>query len=180
MRKVCLGGAAIVALALAGCQTVSFTSRPAEFSYEAGTASQMFDSTANQVETAALEAMADLKMSSVRKFPEGSRTTFHGLTADGRRATVSVSRVLGLEPPAINPVETQPVVTVRIGWLGDEPLSRALMDRISIRLGSSAPSAIPSEPPSEPEKPVIFGAREVNPPSVRRLSDSGYRDTPVP
>jgi Protein of unknown function (DUF3568) len=184
MRKVVLGSAVVVALGLAGCQTVGITGNTAlataGFSYQAGTASQSFPFAATQVQPALLEAMADLKMTSVRQTQEGKATSYHGLTADGRRVSVTVSRVPGAAAGAIEAVETQSVLTARVGWLGDEPLSRALMDRVGIRMGSMPAAAIPSDPPSSPEKGTFFGGRETLPPSVRRMNDAGYRDTPVP
>jgi hypothetical protein len=184
MRTVLLSGAAMLGLVLAGCQTLAVPGGrelvAAGFSYQGGTAVQAFAFSPTQVQSAALEAMADLKMSSVRQTPTASGTTLNGLTADGRRVMVAVNRASTTDSNGVKLAETEPIVTVRVGWLGDEPLSRAVMDRIGTRLGSLPPSAIPSEPPSEPEKPAFFGVREVNPPSVRRLNDAGYRDTPVP
>jgi hypothetical protein len=191
MRRGIFASAALVALGLAGCQTVGLTASPAlpnaGFSYQGGTASQSFPFPADQVQAALVEAMADLKMRSAGPTQEEHGTSFHGQTADNRKVTVTLSRVLGAAAivsgssvDTTPPKDTSAIVTVRVGWLGDEPLSRFLMDRIGIRLGTTAPAAIPSEPPSSPERPVIFGGREVGPPSVRRMNDAGYRDTPVP
>jgi Protein of unknown function (DUF3568) len=175
MRSGIFWIAASVALGLAGCQTVGLTGNSAlpltGFTYEGGTASQAFPFTATQVQTAVLEAMADLSISSVQQISEGPGATLRGRTADGRRATVTVATQTA-----------PPLVTARIGWLGDEMLSRALMDRVSIRLGASPPSAIPSEPPPvpAPRRASIFGGQEITAPGVLPLNDSGYRDTPVP
>jgi hypothetical protein len=186
MCRVLLAGAALIALGLAGCQTVGLPGNAAlataGFAYSAGTATQSFPFTSNQIQTPLLESMADLKMHSVRQTQEPTGVSFQGLTADGRRASVSVSRVPTVAVGAAVPTEAAVVVTARIGWFGDEPLSRALMHRIGVRLGTSPPSAIPSEPPSKPEGEgtVIFGGRELIPPGLHRMNDGGYRDTPVP
>ncbi|MHC5542385.1 DUF3568 family protein, partial [Singulisphaera rosea] len=78
-----------------------------------------------------------------------------------------------------NPGATR--VSVRIGWFGDEPLSKALMDRIGVRLGTLPPTAIPTDPPSEPGSNPYFSKSAI-PDSVmlRDQADAIYRDSPVP
>jgi hypothetical protein len=165
------GGA--LALALGGCQTVGPASVPVLAAgglvYEGGTATQAFAASASQVDTAVLEAMSDLSIHQVKQTNNVSQISFDGKTVDGRRAAVTVDT-------RVNPL----VVTARFGWLGDEALSRAFMDRVAIRLGTLPPAAIPAEPPSTPARPPISMGPERTIPSSKPLSDSGYRDTPVP
>jgi hypothetical protein len=165
--------AAAVTAGLAGCQTIGPASVPLLASgglvYEGGTATQAFAYNQAQVTNALIEAMADLGIHQVRQTNTVDHLSFDGKTVDGRRANVNLdSRV------------TPPVVTARFGWLGDEALSRAFMDRVGIRLGSLPPSAIPAEPPTSPARPPIMMGPERTVPGSRPLSDAGYHDSPIP
>jgi hypothetical protein len=72
-------------------------------------------------------------------------------------------------------------VTIRIGWFGDEPLSRALMDRIGIRLGTLPPAAIPVEPPSSPAGNPFFSKNAVSDAEMLKdQADAPYSDKTVP
>ena len=68
-------------------------------------------------------------------------------------------------------------VSCRIGWFGDEPLSRTLLERIGVRLGTLPPAAIPDRPPSAPASNPIF-SRDAVPDSVifRDFAEAPYRD----
>jgi hypothetical protein len=165
--------AAAVVAGLAGCQTVGPASVPLLASgglvYEGGTATQAFAYNQTQVQNALIEAMADLGIHQVRQTNTPGHLNFEGKTVDGRRSSVNLdSRI------------TPPVVTARFGWLGDEALSRAFMDRVGIRLGSLPPSALPAEPPTSPARPLIMMGPERTAPGQRPLSDAGYHDSPVP
>ena len=203
MRGIVLTAAAWAALGSAGCTVIGPTWGSAvgatAFSYQAGKASQGFGSSGAQVQAAALEAMADLGIHSVRQSEHLSHdpaeparlgvspstqslVTFDGRTVDGRHATITVtSRVAG--PDATRPEIARPViVTARFGWIGDEALAKALMDRIGIRLGTLPPSAIPAEPPSDASITSLFSGGDKKPAAgmIRGQADAGYRDTPVP
>jgi hypothetical protein len=171
--KWILPGVLAVAGCLAGCQTVGPASVPLLASgglvYEGGTATQAFAYDQAQVQNSVIEAMADLGIHQVRQTNTVGQLSFDGKTVDGRRANVTLDSRL-----------TPPVVTARFGWLGDEALSRAFMDRVGIRLGSLPPSAIPAEPPSSPARAPIMMGPERTAPNVRPLNDAGYRDTPIP
>jgi hypothetical protein len=52
-------------------------------------------------------------------------------------------------------------VSCRIGWFGDEPLSRTLLDRVGVRLGLLPPAAIPDQPPSAPAANPLFSRAAV-------------------
>jgi hypothetical protein len=174
MRRIALTAAALAGLATTGCMTVGPIAAPAlsasGFSYSAGRAMQDFAYPAPALQSAATGAMEDLRIHSVHLAHEGGALVYQGSTADDRRVSLTV-----------RPNQAITRVSVRIGWFGDEPLSRALMDRIGIRLGSLPPSAVPVDPPSAPESNPFF-SRDAIPDSVmlRDQADAMYRDTPVP
>jgi hypothetical protein len=68
-----------------------------------------------------------------------------------------------------------------VGWFGDEPLSRALLERAGVRLGSRDPEAIPAAAPSAPSHNPFF-SRSAVPDAVmlRDLAESLQRDRVIP
>lgn len=174
MRSMLLPALALAAVASAGCAAIGMARTSnlgaVDYAYENGQATQGFPFTAQQVIAAAIEAMNDLGIRQTRQILDGPITTYEGRTADGRRASVSVESR-----------KSMPLVTARFGWIGDEALSRALMDRIGIRLGTLPPAAIPAQPPDVPKGPQVYSPGIVPKAAMpRTVSDAGYRDTPVP
>ena len=174
MRRSAQWTAACVVAVASGCMTVAPVAGPAlavgEFSYSAGQATQDFAYPAATVRSAVSAALEDLRIHSVRQARDAGGVLFEGTTADHRRALVTLRPNRGVAR-----------LTARIGWFGDEPLSRALMDRVGVRLGSLPPSAIPAEPPSSPGSNPYF-SRSAVPDAVmlRDQAESRYRDTVVP
>jgi hypothetical protein len=174
MRRIALWAAACVSAV--GCSTVNTIapalsgSTPTEFTYTAGRATQDFRVPTAEILTTVPTAMDDLRIQSVRQTHDAGAVIFEGTTADNRTAAVTVRPNQGVTR-----------VSVRIGWFGDQPLSRALMDRLGVRLGSLPPSAIPVEPPSSPD-PNPFFSRQAVPDErmLREQAESRYRDTAVP
>ena len=72
-------------------------------------------------------------------------------------------------------------VSVRVAWFGDEPLSRAILQRVAVRLGSASPEAIPSAAPSTPARNWFF-AKEAVPDAemLRDFAEAPYRDRVIP
>jgi Protein of unknown function (DUF3568) len=181
-RSGMFGGLLVVSGLSTGCQTMSEWTHPAPiaagattgsigYSYRGGLATQTFPQAEPQVVEATKSAMYDLAVLDVRATDRGGKgTILDGRAPDGRRIRLMLL-----------PKEGQTAASVQVGLFGDEPLSRALLDRIGIRLGNSPPEPIPAEVPSEPESNP-FVSREGVPDSVmyRGMSDAGYRDTPVP
>jgi hypothetical protein len=174
MRRIALAAAVLAGSSSTGCMTVSPLAGPAlsttSFAYTAGRATQEFTYPLPPLQTAITGAMEDLRVHSVRMTHEGGGVLYQGSTADNRRVAVAVRPNGGVAR-----------VSVRIGWFGDEPLSRALMDRIGIRLGTLPPEAIPADPPSSPGANPFF-SRDAIPDSemLRDQADAIYRDSPVP
>lgn len=184
MRRLPLLAASTGILALGGCATTSRLATPdaqrastASSSaekpaptprYSAGRSTQDFRFPTAEVAAAALEAMSDLKMTATRRSQEGPASQIEGRTADGRAVAVT-----------LRPQKPITRVTCRIGWFGDEPLSRALLRRIAVRLGVLPPEEIPENPPSQPASNPYF-SRDAVPDSemMRDFYEAPYRSRP--
>ena len=181
MRRIALTTAALLAASAAsGCHTTSPSTLSASnqnptssavadpestFSYAAGRAIQTFPQSTATLQPIVLSALEDLRIHSVTLTREVGAVVFKGTTASAARASVT-----------LRPTPDGSRLSARIGLFGDEPLSRALMDRVGIRLGSLPPSAIPAEPPSEPDKNPYF-SRDAVPDSemLKDQAEAPYR-----
>lgn len=174
MRRMTRACMALVGMVFAGCMTVSPVAGPAQvmsgFKYSVGQASQVFVATPATVESALRSAMDDLRIRPSPTRHDAGSATVEGTTADNRRVVVTL-----MPTPGSTRVKT------RIGWLGDEPLSRALMDRLAIRLGVITPSTVEVKPPTAPASQSRF-SRDAVPDStmLRDHIDGGFSDSPVP
>ena len=174
MRRMTRACVAVIGMGVAGCMTVSPVAGPAQvapgFEYSVGQATQVFAATPPTVETALRSAMDDLRIRPSPSHHDVGSVSVEGTTADHRHVVVT------LEP---TPGSTR--VKTRIGWFGDQPLSRALMDRLVIRLGVQPPSTVMVEPSTAPASNP-HSSRDVVPDStmLRNQIDAGFRDSPVP
>lgn len=144
MRRIALLAAAVCAgTSVAGCATVKPVAEPAMaltgYSYSFGRATQDFGFSPDKIQPAILEGMEDLRMHDIHQTAEPGTIYLQGTTADDRRVIVT-----------LRPYAHGTRVTNRIGLLGDEPLARALMDRVGVRLGTLPPAPIPEKIPSKP------------------------------
>ncbi len=173
---------AFSALAGTGCQTIgpsAFTTlskdqqpaRPgSEYSYSGGRAIQTFAVAPTGVQPAVLAALDDLRIDRVRQTSDGGAIVFEGTTADERKASIT------LRP---HPSGTR--LSARIGMFGDQALSRALMDRVGVRLGTLPPAPVPATPPSEPgHNPYLSRAAIPDSEMLQEISEAPYRPTLVP
>jgi hypothetical protein len=71
--------------------------------------------------------------------------------------------------------------TARVGWFGDQALSRAILDRIGVRLGELPPEPIPDTIPSTPARNPFF-SREAVPDEImlRDQADAAFNDRVIP
>lgn len=124
----------------AGCNSVRLPLRPdpgvTGYSMIGPYSVQRFVYPVPIVERAAIEAMTDMKIHSVRRKPKADGVCLQGFMYDGRYV------VLTIEAEGPNSI-----VTVNIDPYGDEPVSKILLDRTSIRI-STMPQAI--APPFDP------------------------------
>ncbi|WP_435017595.1 hypothetical protein TA3x_005214 [Tundrisphaera sp. TA3] len=142
MRHAMTAGGLLAISVFAGCSSTGSLGRqavtsPVGPSYVAGKGVQVFPASP-AVMSDVKDAMTDVGIHSIKQVREPDNTdVFEGTTADNRKAQV-----------AVQPRGSKMVVTTKIGWRGDEPLSRAVLDRISIRQGTMPDSAIPVTPAS--------------------------------
>ncbi|MGO9466274.1 MAG: DUF3568 family protein [Isosphaeraceae bacterium] len=141
-----------------------------EPTFTTGRAVQEFPVLAGAAANAVVEAMDDLNMTSVKRDRDGAVYKIDARSADNRSVTVT-----------IRPRQNAARVCCRIGWLGDEPLSRTLLERVGVRLGTLPPAAIPENPPSAaPSNPLFSLGGQPDTDYLRDLSEAPYRDRVIP
>ena len=178
MRRIGrLGCAAMAAAALVGCRAMGPIGPDGPsmlvptYSFSSGTASQGFARPRDEVESALRDAMNDLALRRVGTIDwDAEQTRVHARADDGRRVDLTL-------------VERGPATEahVRVGLFGDEAMSKAVLDRVGVRLGTLPPEAVPAEVPTDPEGNPYF-SREAVPDAVmlRGYADSGFGDAPGP
>ena len=172
--------ATMMLMVLAGCSSTGSLGRqavtsPVGPSFVSGKGVQVF-AASPAVMTDVKDAMTDVGIHSIKQVREPDNTdVFEGTTADNRHAQV-----------AVQPRGSKMVVTTKIGWRGDEPLSRAVLDRISIRQGGSPAAVVPVSPTAPTESPLEEkpeeNTRKGVPDSIMMRSqlEAGYNQNPVP
>ncbi len=147
MRGTWTAGMILGAALLAGCSTTGPFGRdklvvPVGPSYVGGRGVQAFPTSPNLLDNVK-DAMTDVGMHSIRQVPEpNGLMALQAVTADGRAARVTIQTT-----------GVRSLVASKIGWFGDEPLTRALLDRLGTRQGSLGPALDPAEAPAEAERP---------------------------
>jgi hypothetical protein len=163
-----------VSLLAAGCATVPHAAVPdgafSEFSFSAGRGTQLFAAPPQQVIAALDQALGDLELRPIQHARDGTVVRIEAKTKDNRRVAATIRAYAGTSQ-----------VAVRIGRFGDEPLSRSILDRVDIRLGSRDPEAIPGTPPSVPAHNPFF-SRDAVPDSdmLRDFVEAPFRDRVIP
>jgi hypothetical protein len=146
----------------AGCQTARPIASPdpgaTGYAYVHGYAVQRFVYPAPLLRRAAVEAMTDMKINSVKEEARDDGVRFCGYMFDGRFVAVTI-RAEG----------EASIMSVRFDVYGDEPLSKILLDRTSIRLSTLLPPVNP-----------VFAPRAFSDSITHRGQDvAGYRGTPL-
>ncbi|OJW18658.1 MAG: hypothetical protein BGO49_23305 [Planctomycetales bacterium 71-10] len=174
MRRRANGRATLAALlALSpGCALPRPAMAPVsrDFEFSTGQGAQTFPAPSSAVAVAVAEALSDLDMRDVRPLRDGAVLRYEAVTKDDRSCSATIRSLAGSS-----------TATVRVGWFGDEALSRAILDRVAVRLGERPPEPIPDEPPSTPARNPFF-SRDAVPDSVmlRDQVEAPYNDRVVP
>ena len=174
IRRLALLAASAAMLAPVGCATTSPAKPPPSeppaptLRYSTGRAMQDFRFPSSVVQDAVAEAMEDLGFTVTRRSQDGPASQVEGRTPDRRSITVTLR--------SQNPITR---VSCRVGWFGDEPMSRTLMRRIAVRLGTLPPEAVPDKVPSEPA-PNPYFSRDAIPDSemMKDMIEAPYRNRP--
>jgi hypothetical protein len=172
-QGIAIGLAVASGLVASGCATTA--PRPerrlsVEGSYSAGRAVQEFSLPATKVGEALTAAMDDLKMTGIEPTREGVVYRIDAKTADNRSVMAT-----------LRPQQGKTRLSCRIGWFGDEALSKALLERTGVRLGTLPPSAVPENPPSTPGANPFFSRNAVpDEEMLRDVAEAPYRDRVIP
>lgn len=169
IHRVCLVPVASLALAATGCQAIGrFPGiEPTDYAHISYGCdfTQVYQFTPPQVETAALEAMADMGFREMKREEKDDAVVIRAKTLDRRPARVT-----------IRPRNKMAEMTVRIG-LGDELASDALIQRVALNFGTLPRVMIPLEPtharrndPPPPPRPVyVVPAEPIEPEPVEEV-----------
>ncbi len=172
-RRIALGMVVAGGLAQSGCATVAPSPErllTTESSYGGGRAIQDFSLPSSKVGTAVTEAMADLKMAAIQPGRNGAVYKIQAKTEDNRSVMIT-----------LRPHQTQTRVSCRIGAFGDEPLSKALLERTGVRLGTLPPAPIPDHVPSSPGSNPFFSHGAVpDDEMLKDVAEAPYRDRVMP
>jgi len=173
VQRIALGMAVAMGLGPSGCATVAPSPErllSTETSFGAGRAVQDFALPPGKVGEALTEAMQDLKMTAIEPGRDGAVYKIQAKTTDNRLVMVT-----------LRPHQGQTRIGCRIGWFGDEPLSKSLLERTGVRLGTLPPAAIPENPPSSPASNPIFSRNAVpDEEMLRDVVEAPYRDRVIP
>ena len=137
----------LAASMLAGCSTTGPFGReklalPVGPSYVGGRGTQMFPTSTSLIPNVK-DAMSDVGIHSIVQNEDPSRVIIlEGLTADNRKARVTVQTS-----------GANSTVSAKISWFGDEPLTRAMLDRIGSRQGLLPPPPTPETDQTVADKP---------------------------
>jgi Protein of unknown function (DUF3568) len=168
-RRIAVAAATACWLCSCGCATVApkveHTNTPAG-GFGGGRALQDFPRDPTAVSLAVAESLEDLKMTDIKRSRDGSVVKLEAKTEDNRSVLVTV-----------RPHQDQSRVGCRVGWFGDEPLSKAVLERIGIRLELLPPAPIPDKPPSSPApNPYLRSDDNAKQNWIRDMVEAPYRD----
>jgi len=136
--------------------------------YSTGRAMQDFAFPSGKVAAAVLEAMEDLNITVTRRDHDGPASQIEGRTPNNQTVTVT-----------LRPQKPITHVSCRVGLFGDEPLSRTLLRRVAVRLGTLPPEAIPDGVPSAPASNPYFSRDAVSDAEMMRdFIEAPYRSRP--
>jgi Protein of unknown function (DUF3568) len=174
LRKAGLIAILGILLGLLGCATVppaaDIMAVSSAFSYSAGRGAQSFAAPPAAVIAALDDALTDLNINKGRHIRNGAVFRVEARATNYRPVVATIRSHQG-----------QTHVGIRAGWFGDEPLSKAILDRVGVRLGSHPPEAIPTEVPSAPSGNPFFSRSAVSDLEMfRDFAEAPYRDRVIP
>jgi hypothetical protein len=133
--------AVFAALATTGCRSIGRfpTIDPSDYAYSFygvdGRVMQVFPYSVPQVESATLQALADLGFRKIDRRRDDGEVTIHAKTIDLRHCTV-----------VIRPRNHMTEFNIHVGVEGDELVSEAVVQRVALNFGALPRTIIPMEP----------------------------------
>lgn len=172
MRTPRWAPATLFLVATAGCSTVAPFDGPGPV--PPSTAGVRSFPTSPKLIDRTIGAMEDVGVHSIVRREVERGTLLEGRTASGRRASV-----------VLRPGGETTSVASRFGPIGDEPLSRAFVDRLAARTGTGSDDPGPAPAPAVAKAPAprrTTPNRAASPPSTlfERQHDGGFRDSVSP
>jgi hypothetical protein len=159
---------------MVGCATVrpagEVAASSSSISYSGARGWESFAAPRAAVAVALNDAMNDLNLGNIRGARDGTVSRLEATTRDRERVVATIRSRRDI---------TQ--VTIRVGWFGDQLLTKAILERVEVRLGSRSPEAIPAIVPSAPSRNPYF-ARDAIPDAVmlRDFVEAPYKDRVIP
>jgi hypothetical protein len=176
MRRTWTARMILAVSMIAGCSTTGPFGRerlslPVGPSYVGGRGMQMFPTSPSLLANVK-DAMSDVGIHSIVQNEDPSGLIIlEGTTSDDRKARVTVQTS-----------GTNSTVSVKIGWLGDEPKTRAMLDRLSTRQGTMPAQPLPEDTSAEgpPPRNQPLLSKDAIPDAVmlRDQMDNGTRPSP--
>ena len=165
-----------LALLTSGCSTTNYFGREklalsAAPKFVGGRGYAMYATTPNLTENIK-QTMTELGMNAIHPVPEpNGGSGLEATSADHRNVRVS-----------IHSTGVRSTIGIKVGWLGDEPLSRSFLDQLENLQGKLPESALPDP---EVEKAGMFSsrfAREAVPDNImiRNQLDSSFNPSIAP
>ncbi len=153
---------------LAGCSTTGpfgrekLATMPVGPSYVGGRGMQAFPTSPNLLGNVK-DAMTDVGMHSIRQVPEpNGLVALQAQAADNRSVRVTIQTT-----------GVRSVVASKIGRFGDEPLTRAFLDRLGSRQGTLGPAVEAAEAPEPAPNPFLSRKAVSDSTMLRDRLDSG-------
>ena len=173
MRTLLLGLAGLSLCCATGCSTVApFDASPALAAgaptYQTGRAIQAFPASTELIGPSRV-AMEEVGVHTITERKEERATVLEGTTAAGRHAVVT-----------IQPEGASTVVSARFGALGDEPLSRAFLDRLNSAKGKTLAAESKTVPAIASRRPTPNRASRSSGSILENQLEGGYRDSVSP
>jgi hypothetical protein len=175
MRRTWTARIILAVSMIAGCSTTGPFGRerlslPVGPSYVGGRGMQMFPTSPTLLANVK-DAMSDVGIHTIVQNEDPSGLIIlEGRTADDRKARVTIQTS-----------GTNSTISAKIGWVGDEPLTRAMLDRLGSRQGTMPPQPLLEDKSTEvtqPRQPIL--SRDAIPDAVmlRDQMDNGTRPSP--
>jgi hypothetical protein len=154
MVSVALANAGCVALAIGGAAGGAAAGYAV---YQSGQWYRDYNASLNDSATAVKTALTELKMPVVSENLDGDEMTIESRTGDDAKVSIKLKH----QPSRVPADGPSTHITVRVGTLGDQPMSTRILDQISMHFVAPVtvkPVATPSALPTNPAPATVSSA----------------------